>query len=114
MKHPTMAEELKRIRATLRRRMTDDGGHGFIFYSVHGCEEGRTFYEPHVKVRVELRWDRCEGGFLKFKVYVDYQPPSGADLESAQRFKKAVIDATRKAAWAEGLTRGLHFDREEI
>lgn len=95
------AKTLREVRWRLARGMTARKG-GFEYETVFGCRAEEAFHMPHVRVRVELRYKKS-AEWLQFEVFVDFQLPNGADLESAELFKKATQDAVKKARWAHGI-----------
>jgi len=107
------SDQLKAVRKRLDRGMTPCFG-GFRYQSVYGCEPGTEFLNPHILVRVELRHVEGNWDCSKFFVWVDYHLPLGADVESAELFKKAVLSATKKAKWAQGVVNGLEWHRKII
>ena len=107
------SEQLAAARRRLARGMIPRTG-GFHYESIFGCEDSVKSYTPHVCVRVELRFVEGRFGMSYFMVRVDFHLPLGADLESAEHFKKATIAAVKKAKWAENVVGGLEFHRDVV
>lgn len=105
---------IARIRGALRRGLTLRDG-GFIYDRAFGCDRDQTSIYQHVLVRVELRVVEETGAErFAFRVFVDFHFPVGADVESAEHFRKATNSAVRKARWAHELVDGLTWHRSEI
>jgi hypothetical protein len=107
------AEQLEAVRRRLARGMIPRTG-GFHYESIFGCEDRVKSYTPYVCVRVGLRFVEGRHEMNRYVVCVDFHLPLGADIESAEHFKKATNDAVRKAKWAESVVGGLEFHLDVI
>lgn len=107
------AEQLESVRRRLARGMIVRTG-GFHYESVFGCEDNLKHITPNVVVCVDMRSIPGIPGMNHFSVYVDFHLPIGADVASAEHFKKATIAAVKKAKWAEGVVGGLEFHCDVI
>lgn len=106
------AAELKQVRKRLRRALTQLDTSGWRFEQVFACKPSEASLNPYIRLRVELRFETNE--LLKYHVWVDYHLPLGAEIEDVERFKKAVIAASRKALWAHALVDELRWQRRDL
>jgi len=101
------------IRKKLRRSMKQADAHGFQYQKVFGCDPKMAYFQPHILVRVELRYVLEDMKRYIFRVFMDYHLPNGAMPEHAREFAADAAKAARKATWAEKLTAGLSWPGDE-
>lgn len=87
---------------------------GYDYEAVFGCEPGMAFVSPYIRVRCELRTVEGEHNTFAFQVFVDFNLPQGADLESAMFFRDATRDAVNKARSVSRVIEGQTWDRDEV
>lgn len=108
------AQQLIDVRKRFDRAMIVRTG-GFRYEAIFGSDQLRS-YDPHILVRVELnqKHDGSNTHYFRFDVSLDFNIYKDISVKDAQKLKKAVDKAVKKAKWAEDLVHGLVWSWETI